>query len=102
MVIENLRIEFAEAFRLRHRHLGDLSIYPAKNSSTAFENSCGACSNIQCRAPGTIAVLASGICSASTRHSRDDESGLSPPPISSVGVLIDCASAFAKGFRFSP
>jgi hypothetical protein len=74
----------------------------ARNSSTTSQNSCGACSNIQWRVPGITAVLAPGICSASTCQMTDSAPFVSPPPISSVGVLIDSASLLANGLRFSP
>ena len=73
-----------------------------RNSSTTSQNSCGACSNIQWRVPGMTAVLAPGICSASTRQITASAPLVSPPPINSVGVLIDSASLFRNGLRFSP
>ena len=67
--------------------------YSARNLCTTSPNSSGACSNIQCPALAITAVCAPAMCAASTRHITDRLPVVAPPPISSVGVLIACASA---------
>ena len=69
---------------------------PARNSSTALQNSCGACSNIQWPRARNHRGLRAGTCSASARCIAANARVVSAPPMNSVGVPIDSASAPSK------
>ena len=76
--------------------------YRRQESSTISQNFCGACSNIQWRVPGIIAVLRSVTCAASARSTCGSAPLVSAPPMNSVGVLIASASALVNGCALSP
>ena len=67
-----------------------LSLYAsARNAVTISENSSGACSNIQWRQPGMMAVFAPGTSAASARSTAGRLPLVSAPPMNRVGVSID-------------
>ena len=71
--------------------------YSARNLFTTSPNSSGACSNIQWPAFGDHRRLAArDVLGQHAPHHRQ-AAVVSPPPISSVGVLIACASALRVG-----
>src|ERR1700751_3633957 len=78
-----------------------LHAQPARNSNTISEYRCGACSNIGCVAFGIIAVFEFGTCAASVCSTFGNSPLVFSPPMNSVGILIDSASASEKGGRSS-
>src|SRR2546430_17583471 len=69
----------------------------ARNCSTISQYLCGACSNIGCVVLGIISVREFGTFAARVCSTFVSAPLVLPPPMNSVGALIDSASGLENG-----